>query len=91
MSNIKAYKPTTNPRRHMTGHTFEEVTPGGPEKSLLVSHRRKAGRDSSGRITVRHQGGGHKRKYRIIDFKRINSISQLKFPELNMIPTDQHG
>ncbi|NLJ39424.1 MAG: 50S ribosomal protein L2 [Candidatus Atribacteria bacterium] len=70
MVNIKAYKPTTNTRRHMTGHTFEEITPGGPEKSLLVSHRRKAGRDSSGRVSVRHQGGGHKRKYRIIDFKR---------------------
>ncbi|MEI6156741.1 MAG: 50S ribosomal protein L2 [Atribacterota bacterium] len=70
MANLKEYKPTTNTRRQMTGFTFEDLTPGGPERSLLVPLRRKAGRDSQGRIAIRHQGGGHKRKYRMIDFKR---------------------
>jgi len=54
----------------MTGYTFEEITPGGPEKSLLKPLKSKAGRNNQGRISVRHQGGGHKRKYRCIDFKR---------------------
>ncbi len=67
---IKKYKPTTNGRRNMTSSTFEEITTTKPEKSLLASKHRKAGRNNSGRTTVRHQGGGHKRQYRIIDFKR---------------------
>lgn len=67
---IKSYKPTTPSRRHMTTSTFEEITTDKPEKSLLAPLVRKAGRNNQGRLTVRHQGGGHKRKYRIIDFKR---------------------
>jgi large subunit ribosomal protein L2 len=67
---IKKYRPTTPSRRHMTGSTFEEITTNKPEKSLTTSLVRRAGRNNQGRLTVRHQGGGHKRKYRIIDFKR---------------------
>ncbi|MBA4495891.1 50S ribosomal protein L2 [Paenactinomyces guangxiensis] len=67
---IKHYKPTTPSRRHMTGSTFEEITTDKPEKSLTVPLVKKAGRNNQGRLTMRHQGGGHKRKYRIIDFKR---------------------
>ncbi len=67
---IKKYKPTSPGRRMMTVSTFEEITKEEPERSLVVSKKSKAGRNSQGRITVRHRGGGHKRKYRIIDFKR---------------------
>jgi large subunit ribosomal protein L2 len=67
---IKHFKPTTPSRRHMTSSTFEEVTTAKPEKSLTVSLVKQAGRNNQGKLTVRHQGGGHKRKYRIIDFKR---------------------
>ncbi|MGM7703663.1 50S ribosomal protein L2 [Pseudalkalibacillus sp. Hm43] len=67
---IKKYKPTTNGRRHMTSSDFSEITTDQPEKSLLAPLSKKAGRNNHGRITTRHQGGGHKRKYRIIDFKR---------------------
>jgi len=66
----KVYKPTTPGRRGMTGSSFEEITSTVPERSLLAPLKSKAGRNSRGKITVRHQGGGHKRKYRIIDFKR---------------------
>lgn len=67
---IKTYKPTSNGRRNMTGSDFAEITTSKPEKSLLEPLKSKAGRNNNGRITVRHQGGGHKRKYRVIDFKR---------------------
>ncbi|PCS00617.1 50S ribosomal protein L2 [Lactococcus fujiensis] len=67
---IKVYKPTSNGRRNMTSSDFAEITTSTPEKSLLVSMNSKAGRNNLGRITVRHQGGGHKKKYRLIDFKR---------------------
>lgn len=67
---IKKFKPTSPSRRQMTVSTFEEITTSTPEKSLLAPLSKKAGRNNQGRITVRHQGGGHKRKYRIIDFKR---------------------
>ncbi|MEN9406409.1 MAG: hypothetical protein RLZ12_693 [Bacillota bacterium] len=67
---IKKYRPTTASRRHMTGYTFEEITSKKPEKSLTKALNKKAGRNNLGRITVRHQGGGHKRKYRLVDFKR---------------------
>ncbi len=69
MPTIK-YKPTTPARRHMTVPTFEEITKFSPEKSLVVIKKKNAGRNSYGRITVRHRGGGNKVKYRIIDFKR---------------------
>jgi len=67
---IKDYRPTSPARRHMTVSSFEEITKAQPEKALLVALKEKAGRNDAGRITVRHQGGGEKRKYRIIDFKR---------------------
>ncbi|MEF2248227.1 MULTISPECIES: 50S ribosomal protein L2 [unclassified Paenibacillus] len=67
---IKKYKPTSPARRNMSVSTFEEITTSTPEKSLLAPLNKKAGRNNQGKITVRHQGGGHKRKYRIIDFKR---------------------
>ncbi|HEY4566927.1 50S ribosomal protein L2 [Planococcaceae bacterium Storch 2/2-2] len=67
---IKKYKPTTNGRRNMTSSDFAEITTNKPEKSLLESKNRKGGRNNHGRTTVRHQGGGHKRQYRVIDFQR---------------------
>lgn len=67
---IRGFKPTTPARRKMTVATFEEITKTTPEKSLLVSIKKTAGRNSQGRITSRHRGGGVKRKYRIIDLKR---------------------
>ncbi|MBE9389057.1 50S ribosomal protein L2 [Vagococcus salmoninarum] len=67
---IKKYKPTTNGRRNMTGSDFAEITTSTPEKTLLMPLKNHAGRNNNGRITVRHQGGGHKRQYRVIDFKR---------------------
>lgn len=67
---IKVYKPTTPGRRFMSGYTFEEITKTEPEKSLVVSLKKKGGRNNLGRVTMRHRGGGHKRLYRIIDFKR---------------------
>jgi large subunit ribosomal protein L2 len=67
---IKVYKPTSPGRRGMTVSTFEEVTRSGPEKSLLRPLKQRAGRNFRGKITVRHRGGGHKRQYRVIDFKR---------------------
>ena len=67
---IKKYNPTTNGRRNMSVLVYDEITTSTPEKSLLAPLRKKGGRNNMGRITVRHQGGGHKQKYRIIDFKR---------------------
>jgi large subunit ribosomal protein L2 len=67
---LKVYKPTSPGRRGMTGATFEEITKTKPEKSLLKPLRKKGGRSNQGRITVRHRGGGAKRMYRVIDFKR---------------------
>lgn len=67
---IKKYKPTSPGIRFVTTPTFEEITKTRPEKSLLEPLTKKAGRNNQGRITVRHQGGGHKRQYRVIDFKR---------------------
>ena len=67
---VKIYKPTSPGRRGMSGYDFEEITKTKPEKSLLAPLHKKAGRNVRGKITVRHRGGGHKRRYRIIDFKR---------------------
>ncbi|AGB40204.1 ribosomal protein L2, bacterial/organellar [Halobacteroides halobius DSM 5150] len=67
---IKKFKPTTPSRRYMTVSTFEEITTDKPEKSLLEPLKKTGGRNNNGRITTRHRGGGHKRKYRVIDFKR---------------------
>lgn len=67
---IKIYRPTSAGRRNMTGAAFDEVTRSKPERSLLAPLRNKGGRNNRGVITMRHQGGGHKRRYRIIDFRR---------------------
>lgn len=67
---LKKYKPITNGRRNMTSSDFAEITSTTPEKSLLQPLPRKAGRNNQGKLTVRHRGGGHKRQYRVIDFKR---------------------
>ncbi len=67
---VRKYKPTSNGRRNMSVLTFDEITTDTPEKSLLAPLSKNGGRNNSGKITVRHQGGGNKRKYRIIDFKR---------------------
>jgi large subunit ribosomal protein L2 len=67
---IKSYKPTSAGRRHQTCSTFEEITTQAPEKSLLVKLKKTGGRNHFGRVTARHQGGGHKQKYRMIDFRR---------------------
>ncbi len=67
---VKQYKPTTPSRRNMTSPSFAEVTKFSPEKSLITTKKKNAGRNSYGKITVRHHGGGNKQKYRIIDFKR---------------------
>ena len=70
MAEIKKYKPTTNGRRNMSVLANEDLTTATPEKSLLTTLKKNSGRNNQGKITVRHQGGGVKRKYRIIDFKR---------------------
>ena len=67
---IKKYKPTSPGRRGMTGDTFEDITKKKPERSLIVDKRKSGGRNSGGKITVRHRGGGHKQAYRLVDFKR---------------------
>ncbi len=67
---VKTYKPTSPGRRGMTGHSFEEVSAPSPERSLLTPLRKRAGRNARGVVTVRHRGGGHKRQYRRIDFRR---------------------
>ena len=67
---IKTFNPYTPSRRHMTSSDFSEITKSAPEKSLVVSLKKHAGRNAQGKITVRHHGGGAKKKYRIIDFKR---------------------
>ncbi|MDR7482708.1 MAG: 50S ribosomal protein L2 [Armatimonadota bacterium] len=67
---VKTFKPTTPGRRFMTVSTFEEITKRTPERSLVQPLKKAAGRNSQGKVTVRHRGGGHKRRYRVVDFKR---------------------
>ena len=67
---VKVYKPTTPGRRGMTSHSFEEITKSTPERSLTIRRKKHSGRNMYGRITVRHRGGGHRRRIRIVDFKR---------------------
>lgn len=67
---VKVFKPTSPGRRDMSGQTFEEITRTKPEKSLVTGLRKRAGRNFRGKITIRHRGGGHKRRYREIDFRR---------------------
>lgn len=70
---VKTYKPTSPGRRGLIGRSFEEVTRSRPERSLVTALRKRGGRNFRGKITVRHRGGGHKRRYRLIDFKRDKS------------------
>ena len=81
---IRNYKPTTNARRGMSTLINDEITSKTPEKSLLATIKKQAGRNNQGKITVRHQGGGAKRKYRIIDFKRnkfdiVGTVSTIEY------------
>ena len=75
---VKHYRPYTPSRRNMTTSNFEEITKKTPEKSLLETKKKHSGRNSYGRITVRHQGGGNRKKYRIIDFKRLKDNMEAK-------------
>lgn len=83
---VKKFNPTTPSRREMTMQTFEEITSDQPEKSLLVSLKKNGGRNAQGKITVRHQGGGAKRKYRIIDFKRNKDGIEAKVASIEYDP-----
>ncbi|AYF53756.1 50S ribosomal protein L2 [Clostridium botulinum C] len=83
---VKKFRPITPSLRHMTVATFEEITTDQPEKSLLVSLKKKAGRNAQGKITVRHRGGGAKRKYRIIDFKRTKDGIPAKVASIEYDP-----
>jgi large subunit ribosomal protein L2 len=83
---LKKYKPTTPSRRFMVLGDFDEVTRSSPEKSLLLPKKSKAGRNSAGRITVRHRGGGHKKNYRVIDFKRNKRDIPAKVAEIEYDP-----
>ena len=83
---IKSFKPYSASRRFMTVSTFQEITASKPEKSLLAKVTNKGGRNNSGRMTVRHQGGGHKRRYRLIDFKRIKDNIPAKVATIEYDP-----
>ena len=71
---LRKYKPTSPGRRFMSVSAFDEITKSEPEKSLVEPVKKRGGRNSYGRITTRHQGGGHKRRYRVIDFKRVTQV-----------------
>ena len=83
---IKKYKPTTPGRRGMSSLSFEEITSTSPERSLLEPLSKKGGRNNTGRITTRHQGGGHKRQYRVIDFKRSKDNIPAKIATIEYDP-----
>ena len=83
---LRKYKPTSPGRRFMTVSTFEEITKTEPEKSLLEPLKKTGGRNSYGRITTRHQGGGHKRRYRVIDFKRTKDAVPAKVAAIEYDP-----
>jgi large subunit ribosomal protein L2 len=83
---IKKYKPTTPGRRGMSGLTFEEITTSKPENSLVESKMKHGGRNNNGRITTRHQGGGHKQQYRVIDFKRDKDVILAKVATIEYDP-----
>ncbi len=83
---VKKFNPTSPGKRHMTVSTFDEITSTETEKSLTAPLKKMAGRNSYGRITVRHQGGGHKRKYRIIDFKREKDGIPAKVAQIEYDP-----
>ncbi|RJE48127.1 MULTISPECIES: 50S ribosomal protein L2 [unclassified Dehalobacter] len=83
---IRSYKPTSPGRRQMTVLNFDEITRNEPERSLIAPLRKKGGRNNEGRLTVRHQGGGHKRRYRLIDFKRIKDGVPAKVASIEYDP-----
>lgn len=83
---IKSYKPTTPSRRHMSVLTFDEITKTEPEKSLTAPLKSSGGRNARGRMTVRHRGGGHKRLYRIVDFKRVKDDVPAKVAAIEYDP-----
>ncbi len=83
---IKSYKPTSAGRRHQTCSTFDEITTSRPEKSLLQTLKKSGGRNAAGRITSRHKGGGHKQKYRIIDFRRDKTSIPAKVASIEYDP-----
>jgi large subunit ribosomal protein L2 len=83
---VRKFKPTSPGRRFMSVSTFEEITKTTPEKSLLAPVTKKGGRNNNGRITTRHQGGGHKRRYRIIDFKRLKDGVPAKVASIEYDP-----
>src|SRR6476619_8203629 len=83
---VKKYKPTSPGRRQMATSSFDEITRSTPEKSLLESLHKKGGRNANGRITTRHQGGGHKRRYRRIDFKRLKDGVPAKVASIEYDP-----
>ena len=83
---IKTYKPYTPSRRNMTGSDFSEITKDRPEKSLVVSLKKNSGRNNQGKITVRHRGGGNRRKYRIVDFKRYKDDIPAKVTAIEYDP-----
>ena len=86
---IRKYNPYTPSRRNMTGYDFQEITKTVPEKSLTVTLKKNSGRNNQGKITVRHQGGGYRTKYRIIDFKRIKTESLQQLRQSSTILTEQ--
>ena len=83
---IKKFKPTSAGRRQMTVSDFSEITASKPEKSLVESYKKHAGRNAQGHITVRHRGGGHKRQYRVIDFKRLKDNIPAKVATIEYDP-----
>ena len=83
---IKSYKPTTPSRRHMTVLPFDEITKTEPEKSLTVALKSTGGRNKKGRLTVRHRGGGHKRSYRLVDFRRAKDDVPAKVAAIEYDP-----
>lgn len=88
---IKKYKPTTPGRRGMTTIDYNKVlTATKPERSLIAPKKSQGGRNNTGRITTRHQGGGHKKAYRIIDFKRNRTVFLLKLQQSNTIQIEVH-
>ena len=83
---VKVYKPTSPGRRNMSGYDFGEITKSQPEKSLLTKLKKNSARGNSGRITIRHHGGGHKRRYRLVDFKRLKTDIPAKVAAIEYDP-----
>ena len=83
---VKVYRPTSPSRRLMTGSTFEEITKDKPEGSLILPLKKRAGRNSQGRVTVRHRGGGAKQKLRVLDFKREKTGPEAELKPGNTLP-----